>query len=69
MSNTSESGKPKPLMKKLWHLSLSLFAVVLLLTVTWELAKQIWWVFLIIGLLAAALAAARWWWRRRQYWD
>lgn len=65
----SDGGSPKSFAARFWSLCLYLFGGVILLMLTIELAKQIWWVFVVLGLVISAVAALRWWWKRRSGWD
>ncbi|MGD9675407.1 MAG: hypothetical protein AB7V19_01810 [Candidatus Bipolaricaulia bacterium] len=65
----SDDGKKKPFAVSFLNLAFSLFIGIILLTLAWELAKQIWWLLLLIGLAAIAAAVARWVHVQRKRWD
>ncbi len=65
----SDGGKKKPFAGSFLNLAFSLFIGVILLTLAWELAKQIWWLLALIGLTAIVVAVARWVHMQRKRWD
>lgn len=62
----SNDGNPKSLAAKFWTMCLYLFGGVILLTLTIELIKQIWWVLLIGVLVVLGIIVLRAWYRSRQ---
>lgn len=65
----SDGGKKKPFGTSFLNLAISLFFGVILLTLTFEMLKQIWWLLALIGLGVATVAALRWFYARKKRWD
>ena len=65
----SDGGKKQPWTVRLIRGSVSLFVAVVLLHLTLALAKEIWWVLVIIAIVTIAIAILRWWYRWRDRWD
>lgn len=62
----SDGGSPKSLAARFWRMCLYLFGGVILLSLTIELIKQIWWVLFIGVLVALGIIVLRAWYRSRQ---
>lgn len=65
----SDGGNPKSLAAKFWRMCLYLFGGVILLTLTLELLKQIWWVILIVVLIVLVIIGLRLWYRSKNSLD
>lgn len=62
-----DSG-PRSIAEKFWRTCLLLFGGVILLALTIELIKSIWWILALIALTVVIIGGLLWWWRRRNTW-
>ncbi|MCS4275136.1 phosphatidylglycerophosphate synthase [Mycetocola sp. BIGb0189] len=65
----SGGGGQKPFGASFLSLTASLFFGVVLLILTVELAKQIWWLFALLAVAAAIVTGLRWVYRQKRRWN
>lgn len=56
---------PRSAAESFFRSCLLIFGGVILLTLAIEMAKSIWWVFVLVAVLITVILLLRWWWRRR----
>lgn len=64
----SDTG-PRSLAEKFFRTCVFIFAGVILLALTVELIRQIWWILVLLALIVTTLAVAVSWWRHRNTWQ
>lgn len=65
----SEDMKPTSMMARLLRGSAYLFGAVILLNLTISMLRELWWVFLIVGIIAVVVIGIRLWRRFKNPWD
>ena len=63
-----DNSGPRSLAERFWKTCLLIFGGVILLVLTIELLKAIWWIFAIALAVIAVIWVTVWWWRRRNTW-
>lgn len=65
----SDDLRPTSWTARLLRASAYLFVAVILLHLTISLIREIWWVFLIVGIVVLVVAGLRWWRKLRNPWS
>lgn len=63
-----DNSGPRSLAERFWKTCLFIFGGVILLVLTIELLKAIWWILTIAIAVIAVIWVTAWWWRRRNTW-
>ena len=64
-----DNSGPRSLAERFWKTCLLIFGGVILMTLTIELVKAIWWILAIAAVVTSVIWVAVWWWRRRNTWQ
>lgn len=65
----SDGGGKKPFGARFLSLTASLLFGVILLILALELAKQIWWLLVLLAIATTIGIVLRWIWRQKKRWD
>ena len=63
-----DNSGPRSLAERFWKTCLLIFGGVILMTLTIELVKAIWWILAISAAVTSVIWVAVWWWRRQNTW-